>query len=74
MQGIKGEEERLGRGALQQAKKGFSGKRKGNFVPSRGWSRGEKEGAKRQKKCISLRHKAVRFWAELLGESAVLFL
>ena len=52
----------------------FRGKRKGNFVPSRGWSRGEKEGAKRQKKCISLRHKAVRFWAELLGESAVLFL
>ena len=74
MKGIKGEEERLGRGALQQAKKGFSGEERGNFVPFRGRSRGRQEGSKGQKKCISLRHKAVRFWAELLGESAVLFL
>ena len=52
----------------------FRGKERGNFVPPRRRSRGRKEGEKGQKKCISLRDKAVRFWAELLGESAVLFL
>ena len=61
-------------GALQQARKGFSGEKRGHSAPPRRRSRGKKEGAKGQKKCISLRDKAVRFWAELLGESAVLFL
>ena len=61
-------------GALQQAKKGFSGEKRGHFTPPRGRPRGRKEGEKGQKNCISLRDKAVRFWAELLGESAVLFL
>ena len=60
-------------GALQQAKKGFSGEKRGHFTPPRGRPRGRKEGEKGQKKCISLRDKAVRFGGELLGESAVLF-
>ena len=73
MKGIKGEEERLGRGALQQAKKGFSGEKRGHSTPPQGKVKREERGGKGAKKCISLRDKAVRFWAELLGESAVLF-
>ena len=69
---MKGKKRREG-DALQQAKKGFSGEKRGHSTPPRGSPRGRKEGGKGQKNCISLRDKAVRFWAELLGESAVLF-
>ena len=61
-------------GALQQAKKGFSGEKRGHSVPPRRRPRGRKEGEKGQKNCISLRDKAVRFGGELWRESAVLFL
>ena len=36
-------------GALQQAKKGFSGEKRGHFTPPRGRPRGRKEGEKGQK-------------------------
>ena len=72
-EGQRGRKERRGRGVLQQARKGFSGEKRGYFTPPRRSSRGRKEGEKGRKKCISLRDKAVRFWAEPLGESAVLF-
>ena len=65
---------RRGRGALQQARKGFSGEKRGHFTPPRRRPRGRKEGEKGQKNCISLRDKAVRFGGELWRESAVLFL
>ena len=74
MKDKRGREERRGRGALQQARKGFSGEKRGHFTPPRRRPRGRKEGEKGQKNCISLRDKAVRFGGELLGESAVLFL
>ena len=64
---------RRGRGALQQVRKGFSGEKRGHSAPPQGRPRGRQEGEKGRKNCISLRDKAVRFWAELLGESAVLF-
>ena len=73
MKDKRGREERRGRGVLQQARKGFSGEKRGHSIPPRGCPRGRKEGEKGRKKCISLRDKAVRFWAEPLGESAVLF-
>ena len=74
MKGIKREGERWGRGALLQAKKGFSGEKRGHFTPPRRRPRGRKEGKKGQKNCISLMDKAVRFGGELWRESAVLFL
>ena len=73
-EGQRGRKKRWERGALQQARKGFSGEKRGHFTPPRGRKRGRKEGAKGQKNCISLRHKAVRFGGELWRESAVLFL
>ena len=70
------EGEKRGRKEAHCSRRGrdFQGRKEGIPPLLRGRSRGRKEGEKGQKKCISLRDKAVRFWAEPLGESAVLFL
>ena len=49
MKDKRGREERRGRGALQQARKGFSGEKRGHFTPPRRRPRGRKEGEKGQK-------------------------
>ena len=62
-----------GKGCIVAGEGEISGEGKGPFHPSSGEAKREKRGGKGAKKCISLRDKAVRFWAEPLGESAVLF-
>ena len=74
MKGIKGEEEKAEKRRIAAGEGGLFRGEKRPFHPSSGEVKREERGGKGAKKCISLRDKAVRFWAELLGESAVLFL
>ena len=73
MEGIKKEGREAKRRRIAAGEEGIFRGEKRPFHPSSGVPEREKRGEKGRKKCISLRDKAVRFWAELLVESAVLF-
>lgn len=74
MKGIKREGREAGKRRITAGEDGIFRGEKRAFYPSSEEAKREKEGAKGQKNCISLRDKAVRFEGELWRESAVLFL